>query len=54
MTAHILEAALFIQLMRGRSAAAGTLFARGVSFETAFRVLVYPGERRRPRIRTAC
>lgn len=47
MTAHILEAGLFIQMMRGRSSAAGTLFARGISFETAFRVLVYPDERRK-------
>lgn len=47
MTAHILDAAVYIQLMRGRSAAARTLFSRAIDFETAFRVLVHPDMRRR-------
>jgi hypothetical protein len=46
MTAHILDASLDIQRVRGRSSAARTLFVKGIHFETAFRVLVYPDLRR--------
>jgi hypothetical protein len=37
MTAHIINAAVFIRVMRGRKAAMQTLISRDIDFDTAYR-----------------
>jgi hypothetical protein len=47
MTAHIINAAVYIRVMRGRKAEVHTLSSRDLDFDTAYCILAYPDLHRR-------